>query len=105
MTIAAIDQGTTSTRALALQPDGTAKVMKAVEHRQIYPQPGWVEHDPAELVGNLLACAEAAGDAEAQRTANHGESALPCATENKKQCPRLHHGDNSYNGRANTNEE
>lgn len=84
MTIAAIDQGTTSTRALALQPDGTAKVMKAVEHRQIYPQPGWVEHDPAELVANLFACAEAVGDAEAVGIDNQGESCLAWDSETKE---------------------
>ena len=64
MTIAAIDQGTTSTRALALQPDGSATVVKAVEHRQIYPRPGWVEHDPEELVANIRAFADAVNKAK-----------------------------------------
>jgi glycerol kinase len=76
MTIAAIDQGTTSTRALALQPDGGVAVVKALEHRQIYPRPGWVEHDPLELVRNILACAEAVPDPEALGIDNQGESCL-----------------------------
>src|SRR3546814_1263678 len=73
MSIAAIDQGTTSTRALMLQPDGSARVAKAVEHRQIYPQPGWVEHDPEELIDNLNACAEAIGEAGALGIDNRSE--------------------------------
>jgi len=84
MTIAAIDQGTTSTRALALQPDGTAAVMKTIEHRQIYPRPGWVEHDAQELIANILACAEAAGAAEALGIDNQGESCLAWDAETKE---------------------
>ncbi len=47
--IGAIDQGTTSTRFILF--DATSKVVAAAqkEHQQIYPQPGWVEHDPAEI--------------------------------------------------------
>ncbi|MEQ8354035.1 MAG: FGGY family carbohydrate kinase [Kiloniellaceae bacterium] len=84
MTIAAIDQGTTSTRALALAPDGTAAVVKALEHRQIYPRPGWVEHDPEELVANILACAEAVDGLEALGIDNQGESCLAWNAETKE---------------------
>jgi glycerol kinase len=45
----AIDQGTTSTRAMLFESDGTAKASAQVELPQIYPQPGWVEHDPEEI--------------------------------------------------------
>ena len=83
MTIAAIDQGTTSTRALTLQADGTAAVVKAVEHRQIYPQPGWVEHDPEELIASILACAEAVEAPEAFGIDNQGESCLAWHAETK----------------------
>ena len=52
----AIDQGTTSTRAIAfdarLQPLASAQQ----ELRQIYPAPGWVEHDPEEIWAASLAC-------------------------------------------------
>ncbi|GAB4391402.1 MAG: glycerol kinase [Kiloniellaceae bacterium] len=84
MTIAAIDQGTTSTRALALQPDGTTRVVRAVEHRQIYPQPGWVEHDPEELIASILACAEAVEMPEAFGIDNQGESCLAWNAETKE---------------------
>ena len=45
----AIDQGTTSTRAILF--DGSARPLRshAVPLRQIYPANGWVEHDPAEI--------------------------------------------------------
>ncbi|MGE5767401.1 MAG: FGGY family carbohydrate kinase, partial [Bacteroidota bacterium] len=64
MTVAAIDQGTTSTRALTLRPDGGAAVVTALEHRQHYPRPGGVEHDPKELIANLSAGSDAGADDE-----------------------------------------
>lgn len=47
--IAAIDQGTSSTRCILFDHTGTAVLSSQKEHRQIYPQPGWVEHDPLEI--------------------------------------------------------
>jgi glycerol kinase len=47
--IAAIDQGTTSTRCILFDPRGQILATSQEEHRQIYPQPGWVEHDPDEI--------------------------------------------------------
>jgi glycerol kinase len=47
--IGAIDQGTTSTRFLILDRTGNLVAASQKEHRQIYPQPGWVEHDPDEI--------------------------------------------------------
>jgi len=47
--IAAIDQGTTSTRFMVFDRAGTVVASEQKEHRQIYPQPGWVEHDPREI--------------------------------------------------------
>jgi len=49
MLIAAIDQGTTSTRCILFDQQGQAIAAAQEEHRQIYPQPGWVEHDPIEI--------------------------------------------------------
>ena len=49
MTILAIDQGTTSTRAVSVREDGALQVLHTVAHRQIYPRPGWVEHDAQEI--------------------------------------------------------
>ena len=47
--VAAIDQGTTSTRCILFDRTGTAVASAQEEHRQIFPRPGWVEHDPAEI--------------------------------------------------------
>ena len=47
--IAAIDQGTTSTRCILFDRDSTIVASAQKEHRQIYPQAGWVEHDPLEI--------------------------------------------------------
>jgi glycerol kinase len=45
----AIDQGTTSTRTILFGPDGRSRAAAQEELRQIFPQPGWVEHDPEEI--------------------------------------------------------
>ena len=47
--IAAIDQGTTSTRFIIFNHAGEVVAVDQKEHRQIYPKPGWVEHDPLEI--------------------------------------------------------
>lgn len=47
--IASIDQGTTSTRCMIFDHHGSVVSVAQKEHRQIYPQPGWVEHDPLEI--------------------------------------------------------
>lgn len=47
--IAAIDQGTTSTRCILFDQNGKIAYTAAREHSQIYSQPGWVEHDPLEI--------------------------------------------------------
>jgi len=47
--IAALDQGTTSTRFIIFDQGGKIVVVDQKEHQQIYPNPGWVEHDPLEI--------------------------------------------------------
>src|SRR4051812_12278743 len=47
--VAAIDQGTTSSRCIVFDADGTVVSVAQREHRQIYPRPGWVEHDAEEI--------------------------------------------------------
>jgi glycerol kinase len=47
--IASIDQGTTSTRCILFGRDGSVISHAQKEHKQFYPQPGWVEHDPLEI--------------------------------------------------------
>ncbi len=58
--ILAIDQGTTSTRAIVYGIDGTPIVTAQREFRQIFPRDGWVEHDPEEIWSTTLeVCREA----------------------------------------------
>ena len=47
--VGALDQGTTSTRFMIFDRAGTVLGSAQQEHEQIFPQPGWVEHDPAEI--------------------------------------------------------
>ncbi len=47
--VAAVDQGTTSTRCILFDHAGQAVGSSQKEHTQMYPQPGWVEHDPVEI--------------------------------------------------------
>ncbi len=53
--IGAIDQGTTSTRFIVFDRAGDTIAVAQNEHRQIYPMPGWVEHDPVEIWRNTQA--------------------------------------------------
>ena len=76
MRVAAIDQGTTSTRVLVADTDGAIEIACAMTHRQIHPQTGWVEHDPEELLANIRSCLEAAGPVDAIGLDNQGESCL-----------------------------
>jgi glycerol kinase len=56
----ALDQGTTSSRAIVFDRAGQALASAQQELRQIYPQPGWVEHDPREIWRSQLDCARRA---------------------------------------------
>lgn len=51
--VAAIDQGTTSTRCIFIDAQGKVVSSASKEHRQIFPQQGWVEHDPEEIWDNI----------------------------------------------------
>ena len=58
--ILALDQGTSSSRSIVFDQAGRIQAMAQREFRQIYPQPGWVEHDPEELWQSQLATAQEA---------------------------------------------
>jgi len=47
--VLALDQGTTSSRAIVFDRDGSVRAAAQQEFPQIFPQPGWVEHDPTEI--------------------------------------------------------
>ena len=58
--IGAIDQGTTSTRFIVFDAEGRIISAAQKEHEQIYPKPGWVEHDPAEILSKTTQVAQEA---------------------------------------------
>ncbi len=63
--ILAIDQGTTSTRAMLFDAQGDVRSSAQIELAQLYPRPGWVEHDPEEIWrGVAETCREAAAGAD-----------------------------------------
>ena len=62
--LGAIDQGTTSTRFIVFNRDGSVVASAQRDHDQLYPRPGWVEHDPHQILARTLevihlACASA----------------------------------------------
>src|SRR4051812_17333906 len=53
----ALDQGTTSSRAMVFDKSGTIRSVAQKEFTQFYPEPGWVEHDPMEIWTSQIAVA------------------------------------------------
>ena len=87
MSILAIDQGTTSTRALLADADGKLQLLGSLTHSQHYPAPGYVEHDGEELLANVAALI---GETDAKHVGldNQGESCLAWdATDGKPISP------------------
>ena len=82
--IAAIDQGTTSTRCVIVDESGTEKASAQIEHKQHLPRQGWVEHNPMEIWHNTRRAASAAmvdldadpGDIKALGITNQRETAV-----------------------------
>ncbi|MEJ2632404.1 MAG: glycerol kinase GlpK [Acidihalobacter sp.] len=82
--VGAIDQGTTSSRFIVFDKQGDIVSAAQKEHQQIYPKPGWVEHDPLEIMSNTnevigAALARAnlsAGDLAAVGITNQRETTL-----------------------------
>ena len=80
----ALDQGTSSSRSIVFSAEGAVVAMAQREFRQIYPQPGWVEHDAMEIWQTQLATAQeaiakaglAAGDIAALAITNQRETTL-----------------------------
>jgi len=84
MSVLAIDQGTTSTRTMVVDNHGATTRIDAIEHRQIYPQPGWVEHDPEELISNIRTSIDNNSDVTCIGIDNQGESCLAWHSETKE---------------------
>lgn len=82
--IVAIDQGTTSTRCMIFNHGGETVAIQQLEHRQIYPEPGWVEHDALEvwkctgdvIHGAMEKAGLSAGDIAAVGITNQRETTL-----------------------------
>jgi glycerol kinase len=82
--VGALDQGTTSTRFIIFDRAGSVVASDQQEHRQIFPQPGWVEHDPTEIIarmwsvidGGLAAAGLEASDLAAVGITNQRETAV-----------------------------
>ena len=52
--VIALDQGTTSSRAVIFDENAQVVAIKSFEFEQIYPQPGWVEHDPVSILNTQI---------------------------------------------------
>lgn len=84
MRIAAIDQGTTSTRCLVVEDGGNWHVADTRRHSQHHPAPGYVEHDPEELLRSIETVLASAGHVDAIGISNQGESCLAWDAETGK---------------------
>ena len=82
--VGALDQGTTSTRFMIFDHGGQVVGVDQKEHEQIFPKPGWVEHDPAEIwarsqdviAGALQKASLSAGDIAAIGITNQRETTV-----------------------------
>ncbi|KAG7121589.1 Glycerol kinase like protein [Verticillium longisporum] len=72
--VGAIDQGTTSSRFLIFNPKGEVVATHQLEFKQLYPQPGWHEHDPEELISSVETCID--GAVKAFETQGHSKSQI-----------------------------
>ena len=68
---AALDQGTTSSRAMIFDHEGHVVSVSQKEHEQIYPKPGWVEHDPKEIWARCQEVLDEAMDAAGRLDRRH----------------------------------
>ena len=79
--VGAIDQGTTSTRFIVFDRSGQIVSTAQREHQQIYPRPGWVEHDPEEIWRNTQHVIAAAMAAKNLSAADLAPSASPTSAK------------------------
>jgi glycerol kinase len=68
--VAAIDQGTSSSRCILFDRDGAIAGLAQREHAQLHPRAGWVEHDPLEIVANVRAVVDEAVSAAGAEAAD-----------------------------------
>jgi len=83
--VLALDQGTTSSRAIVFDQSGRAEAAAQREFRQIYPEPGWVEHDPDDLWRTQRETAREA----LQRAGLRPEQLVACGITNQRETTLL----------------
>ena len=76
MKVVAVDQGTTGTKSYVYDDAGQFTSVAAFEHAQVYPQPGFVEHNPEELLRHVTDAIAAAGKVDAIGIDNQGETVI-----------------------------
>ena len=76
MKVVAVDQGTTGTKSYVYDDAGGFAAVAGFEHAQIYPQQGFVEHDPEELLRHVSEAIAAAGKVDAIGIDNQGETVV-----------------------------
>ena len=76
MKVVAVDQGTTGTKSYVYDDTGRFASVASFAHAQVYPQPGWVEHDPDELLRHVTGAIAAAGSVDAIGIDNQGETVI-----------------------------
>lgn len=76
MKVVAVDQGTTGTKSYVYDDAGGFAAVAGFEHAQSYPQQGWVEHDPEELLRHVGEAITAAGKVDAIGIDNQGETVV-----------------------------
>ena len=90
MKILAIDQGTTGTKGFVLDGNGSFTKTASFDVTQHYPKPGYVEHDPEELLSHIIGVLEASGKVDAIGIANQGETLMAWDAESGHPlCPAI----------------
>jgi glycerol kinase len=79
--VGALDQGTTSTRFMIFDGEGEVVAVDQREHRQIFPRPGWVEHDPIEIWSMTTSVIEGA----LSRAGLHGSDLVAIGLTNQRE--------------------
>lgn len=90
MKVLAIDQGTTGTKGFVLSGDGAFEKTASFDVTQHFPQAGFVEHDPEELLSHIKNVLEVSGPVDAIGLANQGETLIAWdATTGQAICPAI----------------
>lgn len=81
---AAIDQGTTGTRVVVFEEGGHYHSPMSIPHKQITLNSGWVEHDPEEILANIIKCLHSCEVVDAIGLCHQGESIVAWDADSKR---------------------